>query len=366
MINNIKEFKTYIENEKIKKIYLICGKKSFKTSGANVILEDLLKSKEIKIYYKKSDYPILEELIEINKDLKNQKPDLMLAVGGGAVIDYAKMANILDNTENISDLIVNYNYPFKKRHTRLAVIPTTAGSGAEVTSNAVIYVNKIKYSFESDLLIPDIFFLLPEFLISAPSKVKSSAGFDAIAQALESLVSVKSNDDSVKYALQSLEISTNSFIPFIKNSNLKNASQMSMASHLAGKAINISKTTVPHATSYPFTVLFNISHGHAVSLFFEDFFKYNFDNLDKSQTSFNLKERFDLIFDILNVKDIVGFCKKISKIKTDSNIETDLKVLKIDIKNNFDKIIEGVNILRLKNNPVKINADEIYKILSRK
>ena len=62
----------------------------------------------------------------------------------------------------------------------------------------------------------------------------------------------------------------------------------------------------------------------------------------------------------------MGFCKKISKIKTDSNIETDLKVLKIDIKNNFDKIIEGVNILRLKNNPVKINADEIYKILSRK
>ena len=163
MINNIKEFKTYIENEKIKKIYLICGKKSFKTSGANVILEDLLKSKEIKIYYKKSDYPILEELIEINKDLKNQKPDLMLAVGGGAVIDYAKMANILDNTENISDLIVNYNYPFKKRHTRLAVIPTTAGSGAEVTSNAVIYVNKIKYSFESDLLIPDIFFYCQNF-----------------------------------------------------------------------------------------------------------------------------------------------------------------------------------------------------------
>ena len=88
---------------------------------------------------------------------------------------------------------------------------------------------------------------------------------------------------------------------------------MSMASHLAGKAINISDYSA-HATSYPFTVLFNISHCHAVSLFFEDFFKYNFDNLDKSQT-FNLKERFDLIFDILNVKDIVGFCKKILKLK---------------------------------------------------
>ena len=91
----------------------------------------------------------------------------MLAVGGGAVIDYLKMANILDNTENISDLIVNYNYPFKKRHTRLAVIPT-AGSGAN-HFDAVIYVNKIKYSFESDLLIPDIF-LLP-ITISAQARL---------------------------------------------------------------------------------------------------------------------------------------------------------------------------------------------------
>ena len=85
----------------------------------------------------------------------------------------------------MSDLIINYSYPFKKKYTKLAVIPTTAGSGAEVTSNAVIYVDNIKYSLESDLLIPDYFFLIPEFLISAPSSIKSSAGFDAIAQALE-------------------------------------------------------------------------------------------------------------------------------------------------------------------------------------
>ena len=60
------------------------------------------------------------------------------------------------------------------------------------------------------------------------------------------------------------------------NATMKNATEMSIASNLAGKAINISKTTVPHATSYPFTTLFNISHGHAVSLFFEKFFKFNY------------------------------------------------------------------------------------------
>ena len=62
---------------------------------------------------------------------------------------------------------------------------------------------------------------------------------------------------------------------FLNDPNLKNATEMSIASNLAGKAISISKTTAPHAASYPFTSLFNISHGHAVGLFFENFFKFN-------------------------------------------------------------------------------------------
>ena len=110
----------------------------------------------------------------------------------------------------------------------------TAGSGAEVTSNAVIYVEGIKHSFESELLIPDNFFLIPEFLISAPNNIKASA-VDAIAQALESLISKKSNAESVNYALKSLEISSKSFISFVDQPDLKNAFEMSIASNLAGK-----------------------------------------------------------------------------------------------------------------------------------
>ena len=68
-----------------------------------------------------------------------------------------------------------------------------------------------------------------------------------------------------------MKISTKSYISFLSSTNLKNAAEMSIAANLAGKAINISKATAPHATSYPFTSLFNISHGHAVSLFFENF-----------------------------------------------------------------------------------------------
>ena len=365
MINSAEDIKKFINDKSFKKIFILCGKKSFVTSGAENLFKKIIIDKEIKLFYKKSELPILEELIEIINGIKNFKPDLILAVGGGAVIDYAKIANVVEVREDLADLIVNYSYPFKKKYTKLTVIPTTAGSGAEATSNAVIYVDGIKHSFESELLIPDNFFLIPEFLISAPKKIKASAGFDAIAQALESLVSKKSNEQSVEYASKSLRVSVNSFLSFVNNPNMKNATEMSIAANLAGKAISISKTTAPHAASYPFTSLFNISHGHAVSLFFERFFKFNYDNLNKSETSFDLKKRFDLIFSLFDVPNINDFNSKITFIKRQANLEDDLTKFNIDIKQNSENIIKGINLLRLGNNPVKINGKDIYNIISK-
>jgi len=365
MVNSTEDIKNFIDDKSFRKIFILCGKKSFITSGAEIFFKNIIKDKDIKLFYKNSELPILEELINIVKEIKNFKPDLILAVGGGAVIDYAKIANVVDIRPDLSELIVNYSYPFKHKYTKLAVIPTTAGSGAEVTSNAVIYVDGIKHSFESELLIPDNFFLIPEFLISAPNKIKASAGFDAIAQALESLVSRKSNEKSVEYASKSLRVSINSYISFVNNPNLKNATEMAIASNLAGKAISISKTTAPHAASYPFTSLFNISHGHAVGLFFENFFKFSYDNLDKSETSFDLKKRFDLIFNLFDVSNINDFNSKISFIKKEAKLEDDLMKLKIDIKKNSENIIKGINLLRLGNNPVKINGKNIYDIMSK-
>tara|TARA_B110000238_G_scaffold173481_1_gene192571 strand:- start:173 stop:1270 length:1098 start_codon:yes stop_codon:yes gene_type:complete len=363
MINTKEDIKKFIDDKSFNKIFILCGKKSFITSGAENLFKKLINDKEIKLFYKNSELPILEELIDIINEIKKFKPDLILGVGGGAVIDYAKMANVVDVRPDLENLIINYSYPFKKKNTKLAVIPTTAGSGAEVTSNAVIYVDGIKHSFESELLIPDNFFLIPEFLISAPNKIKASAGFDAIAQALESLISKKSNDQSVNYASKSLRVSINSYISFLNDPNIKNATEMSIASNLAGKAINISKTTAPHAASYPFTSLFNISHGHAVGLFFDRFFKFNYDNLDKSETSFDLKQRFELIFNLFDVKNINDFNSKIILMKKKAKLEDNLEILNINVKKSSEKIIKGINLLRLGNNPVKINEKDILKII---
>ena len=98
----------------------------------------------------------------------------------------------------------------------------------------------------------------------------------------------------------------------------------------------------------------------------KNFLKFNFSNIQKSETSFNLQERFELIFELFNVKNIDDLSKKIILIKQKANLVDDLKILKVDLNKNYDRIIKGVNLLRLGNNPVKIVAEDIYNIISKK
>ncbi len=112
MINSIEDIKKFINDKKHKKIFVLCGKKSYETSGAKELFKAMLSEKEINIFYKKSELPILKELIEIIINVKNFKPDLILAVGGGAIIDYAKIANVVDVRPDLAELIKNYVYPF--------------------------------------------------------------------------------------------------------------------------------------------------------------------------------------------------------------------------------------------------------------
>ena len=81
-----------------------------------------------------------------------------------------------------------------------------------------------------------------------------------------------------------------------------NSSNMLFAANYSGKAINISKTTVPHVISYPFTAMFGIDHGHAVSLFFEKFLKFNYIKSSDSSCDFDLTKRYNLIFKNLKLK----------------------------------------------------------------
>ena len=109
-----------------------------------------------------------------------------------------------------------------------------------------------------------------------------------------------------------------------------------------------------------------INHGHAVSLTLIDFINFNYQNLKIAKTNFDLKERFNLLFEIFNVKNINELSLKISNILKKINLNTNLKDLNIKSISDIDKIVSNINLQRLKNNPIQIDRDFVRELLIKK
>ena len=362
LINIINFKKDKIFNKKFNKILLISGQRSFYRTGADKLFETKFAEKQKFLYLKKSYSPNFEELKEIIYLREKINPDLIIAIGGGCVMDYSKIVSVFKNTTNLKKRIINSDYK-KRDKIPILAIPTTAGSGAEVTSNAVIYINNIKYSVEGSEIRPDYYTLLPKLLLSSSQRIDSSSGFDAISQAIESILSKKSNSESISYASKALKLLFNNYTDFVTKKNVYNSHKMAVGANLAGKAINISKTTAPHALSYPLTSFFNVPHGHAVSLTLNKFLKFNNRFQNRADSEFNLKKRFELLFNLSNSKNISDLDKYLIKIKKIAKLEQNFENLGINIKKNYSKIIGGLNNQRLKNNPIKISKKDIKTIL---
>ena len=143
---------------------------------------------------------------------------------------------------------------------------------------------------------------------------------------------------------------------------------MSIASNLAGKSINIAKTTAAHSVSYPLTFYFNIPHGHAVALTLPYFVEFNNDisleNLQDSRGVKFVKDKMDELFDALKVETANEAKDKIFSIMKEIKLEIELSKLGI-IRNNIDIIIKnGFNPQRMKNNPKVICKSDLEKLLT--
>lgn len=177
----------------------------------------------------------------------------IISIGGGSTIDVGKW------------LAHKYNL----KHT---AIPTTAGTGSEVTKYCVLTVNGKKETF--DLKEPDSYILDPANVVTLPEIYTLSSGLDALSQAFESYWSINATYESKLYAKTAIEIIRIALPESIKNpTSHKARMDMLIAANLAGRAINMTKTNVCHAISYPLTDIFDIPHGLACALSLQYFTK---------------------------------------------------------------------------------------------
>ena len=203
--------------------------------------------------------------LEYVESIKIPKGTLeIISEGGGSTIDVGKW------------LSRKYNL----KHT---AIPTTAGTGSEVTKYCVLMEKGKKVTHIDEKFIPDNFILNPELVTTCPKEVTLSAGLDAMSQALESLWSKNRMPESMFYSESSLNLIPKFLVNSLKNpKDLIARMNMLIAANFSGRAINITGTNICHAISYPLTELYNIPHGLACGMSL-GYFAKKIANIDLSE-----------------------------------------------------------------------------------
>lgn len=316
------------------RVFLVHGKGSYVACGAAEVMKDVCTGIQVTEYTDFSVNPKDEEAQQGVELLMNAKSDVIIAIGGGSVMDMAKL--IRHYAAEQGDLVP------------LWAIPTTAGTGAETTHFAVVYKNGVKHSIEADDILPDVAILYPPFTYGNNTYLTACTGFDALAQAIEAFWNPNATDESDVYALRAI-----SYIHSVLPQCIENPTDTCLRDDLlygaywAGRAINITKTTAPHAFSYAFTTHCGYPHGHAVAITFPFFAELNLKDNPKN-------EELRWMLSIDKAADIKQyFLEYINRIglRYEGTRGKDLH-----------ELLSQVNLDRLKNNPVIVTSERINEL----
>ncbi len=367
-LDSIGECKGILKNLLAKRILLVRGKSSFKQSGAEENLQDVLREYEVLSFSEFECNPKIEDVRLGIETFRDSKYDAVLAVGGGSVIDMAKLVNFFIANEIDPSEFIKTDIKMVKKGKPVIAIPTTAGSGSEATHFAVLYINGKKYSVAHEYILPDYAIVDCKLTYSLPAEITAITGMDAFSQAVESYWSSNSTEESKRYAKESIELILSNLLVAVNGPTKPAREAMSKAAHLSGKAINITKTSAPHAISYPLTAYFNIPHGYAVSLTLSELLVYNYGVTDEdvldSRGSRYTRETINEIIHLLGAEDIISAKEKIDVLRKGIGLKTKLRDFGIKYPEDIDRIVEkGLDSDRVKNNPRMLTSSALRKIL---
>ena len=310
---------------------LLITSNSFTTSGKTKKIKNLIKKKNITIYDKVTPNPKLDKLDQLKIQFENKNFNKIVALGGGSVIDTAKVlsAILLIDQNSVLDKIFRKKKDIKfDKIIPVLAIPTTSGSGAEVTPFATVWddVNFKKYSLDSNLLYPQDVILDPELTKTLSKEQTLFTVLDAISHALESLWNKNKTLISESYALQSLTLIISALTDVLKNPNEINLrGSIMQASCLSGLAISQTRTAIAHSISYPLTLHHHIPHGLASSFTLHTLLSDNIEYLSRNSSERYLFDYLLYLLSNLNLKkkilDRVSF-SEIMKIKNEMFIKS--------------------------------------------
>lgn len=355
-----------LQQRSAERAFLVTGRASFALSGAEQILAPILADKHVVRFNDFSPNPTAEDVARGVALFRAAACDIVIAVGGGSALDIAKVINLCGSHDGDSTDYLVKRRVFTTGGLPMVAIPTTSGTGAEVTQFATIYVDGKKYSAAHPMMRPDHALLIPSLTRSLTPSLTASTGIDALAQGIESLWSVNATEVSRDYARQAIELAFTNLPGAVNHPSDVHREHMMTAAHLAGEAINISRTTAPHALSYAMTIGFGVSHGHAVGLTLGAICEHNSevvngDVIDDRGTSY-VRARLSQVCQLLGCTDGAQARGQLTSLMQQLGLETRLRELGMT-RADLPTIAGSVNDERLANNPRRLSRQDVGRIL---
>lgn len=262
-----------------KKIFLVTGRRSFRQTGLYDKVIKLLESYDVYIFDNVESSPTSHTLDQAMAEYKKVSADIIIAIGGGSVMDLGKAVAILaHNTGKLAD----YQMGAKPIHEGVPfiAIPSTIGTAAEMISYAILinaegpYVGKLK-SFSDPKMYPQLAVIDPELALSIPAKETMGTALDIISASVESMWSRKRNPLSTVYAQAALKTAFSSIPKVMDNdANPEAREELALACLYSGFAVSNSRTGMNHKVSYPLTARYHLHHGAACALMLPYFLEY--------------------------------------------------------------------------------------------
>jgi alcohol dehydrogenase len=351
---------------------LVTGKCSMKKAGVVERISLLLSSSlniEI-VLFDKVEPEVTTDNVEQGVEVaKEAQPDVIVGLGGGSAIDCGKAISGLSGKKNGS--VAEYLEGKKEIDTPgipYIAIPTTAGTGAEVTPNAVL-INKekgTKTSLRSKYLYPQIALIDPELTITLPPKITAYSGMDALSQSIEAYVSLGASVITDAIAVKSVELIMKNILTAYRNGeNVSSREGMSYGALLSGIALSNARLGLVHAIAHPLGAVHNIPHGLLCGLLLPYVMEYNKELPQVAQKYSELAKI--LPPDEKNNYGSGADCiiDKIKSLLKELNFPENLRSLGVK-KDDFKKIASAAlsSSGSIKFNPRKANEKDIEEILN--
>lgn len=355
---------------------IVASESVWKNNEIQVSIETELTIKDISktVFFSKGE-PTVTRVDQGAERAREEKVDVLIAIGGGSTLDLGKaIAGLVTNTGSAKDYmeIIGKGAKIIEQPLPLIAIPTTAGTGTEVTKNAVIVSreDKLKASIRSPLLIPKVAIIDPELMVSLPKEITASCGLDALTQLIEAYTSNKSQPITDSLAILGIQKATESLIRvFDEGDDLDAREDMAFASLLSGICLANAGLGAVHGFAGPIGGMFEIPHGIVCGALLAPTIEQNILKL-LSQVPFSNKlAKYVRLGELVSehpfetmreaVTNIIGYTRNITKI-----LEIP-KLSEFGIKqSDFELIIsQAKKSSSMRYNPVELSDEQLTKIL---